>query len=221
MNETRVLLRSRFAPCSVTQGAAAIHPATAGDPVIRREKPRGSTLIELLAALVIASLFFFTFLSVFRSTVKASARIASNLLRYRQARSFFLVFERDLRNTVDTFSFPFKGEEGKCSFITFQERPFQVDYLWKNGLLVRRRGEDSRVLLVHVKKFSLEYAYKDSDRGNIVFLPIWGEISDQGPPAFLRVSFELDQKGELVPFSKMVDIPQGQIGWLTAGGKRA
>lgn len=176
----------------------------------------GFTLIEGLVALAMAAMFLMVFSSTLLSVTRAGKEISSHLFRYRYLRPFFLMLEKDLRNMVEVTSVPFQGQEEECAFITFREQSLvKVSYRWKGEGLVREgEEEDRKELIPQVKKFRLEYAYRDLEKGGVVFLPFWLEDPYPGLPGAVKVSVEVRDKEGPLSFSKVILIPQGEWGIL-------
>ncbi len=180
-------------------------------------RQKGFTLVELLIALAISSVFFVVFSTSLISGMKASRKAQSNFARYQPLRPFFLIFEKDLRNMVDLASAPFKGREASCSFPTFGSELGRIRYFLEGGKLVREEKGQKKVFMDHVKKFRMEYPYEDAKTSETVFLPFWLDDPYFGLPRAVKVSLEIDQKGERVFFARVISIPQGKIGHTSLG----
>jgi hypothetical protein len=127
---------------------------------------------------------------------------------------------------------PFEGKETELEFPSLtlshkgegEKALLRVHYLLQDKTLLREeeplkeslKNEPQRKrLLEHkVRKLLLEYAFTDEEGKGITFLPFWLEEPYQGIPKAIRVTLELDQEGSPVSLTKLIDLPQGNLGVL-------
>lgn len=199
---------------------------------------KGFTLLEALISILIVSIIATGVLASLRAGISAYRRLSRTSSEIHETRLALTLMEKELRNMIPYSKAPFAGKASQFTFpavITkYEEKetndtPALITYEYRGEALIRREiplrdlfsgsKESSQKIIPSLKKFIVEYAYRDSKSPEITWRDSWPK--ELGIPKGLRVTMTLDDSREKKPkkqrqtftFTKEIHIPQGSWGW--------
>ncbi|HNV85996.1 MAG TPA: prepilin-type N-terminal cleavage/methylation domain-containing protein [Candidatus Omnitrophota bacterium] len=208
----------------------------------RKIRCGGFTLLEALIAILIAGLMLIAAMTVLRAEISAYRKLDRSSGELFELRLFWTTLEREFRNMIPYSKAPFSGKENRFSFSTVlvkydagsaAETPSRVTYQYDERGLTRREtplrsllsSEDGSVkkIIPSLKKFIVEYAYRESNHPEIYWGDSWE--SDQGLPRGVRITLSLKiadetekkDRGREFSIAKEFYNPQGSWGWREKG----
>lgn len=198
----------------------------------------GFLLLELLIAILIAAVIFSGILAVLGGGIASYKKIDRLSYPMYQARAFFALLENQLHNMLYFSDAPFTGDKQKFTFPAVLENysedtlldiPASITYEYREKALYRtktplrdlfteKRG-DSEKILSSLNSFIVQYAYRQSENSDIIWLESWP--SGKGLPRGIKISLSLEipsekkeRKMENFIVTRKFFIPHGNWGWI-------
>ena len=195
-------------------------------------------MVEVLIAILIATVIFTGLLTTLRAALAAYRRLDETSSEMHEVRLFTTLLEAELRNMIfyseasfsggtQQFRFPTLADEYEDD--TIQKRPVLVNYEYREKSLYRKettlrnlfteKKETSKKIIPSLKSFSVKYAYRERENPEMTWLPAWSE--GQGLPRGIQIMMTFEKKdrkrpGKTEDFSmtRKFFIPQGTWGLI-------
>jgi prepilin-type N-terminal cleavage/methylation domain-containing protein len=182
----------------------------------------GFTLVEMMLVAsmlaVIAAAIFATFANGIRIWERANTTIAAE-----DVNIFFDRFATDIKNSLDIEGMSFTGEEESLRFPTIVESARlgrrtvgEAVYFYDDGMIKKETrdfshiytGDDGAVResLRGVESLRFLYYFYDEEKREYFWEEVWGEEMTH-PPMAVRLTIGLMEDGDIIEFTKTVDIP--------------
>jgi len=194
--------------------------------MVKKGKKNGFVLVELIVAIVIASIAFSLLYRTFYQMLKASRNVKNHFTEKREYDRLLDHLKKDLQNAVQLSNMPFSGNAGSLTFVLWDDGFSFVEYSYKDNAVYRKEeqiaGENGssdenrssvKKLNENVDECFFEYAYSDGE-SHLFYSQVWNE-EYLGVPRGVKVSIKGTDNPDFR--SHLIFIPQGNLGTLTTG----